>query len=92
MLAGQVALITGSGRGIGKAIALGFAREGADIAVLDVHRESAEATAREVLSVGRRATVKVVDVSDFQAVQAGVDYLPRLQAVAQRGYVGTALP
>ena len=65
MLEGQVALITGSGRGIGKAIALRFARAGADIAVLDVHRERAEATAREVLGVGRRATIKVADVSDF---------------------------
>ncbi len=40
MLEGQGALITGSGRGIGRAIAPPFAREGADIAVLDVHRES----------------------------------------------------
>jgi NAD(P)-dependent dehydrogenase (short-subunit alcohol dehydrogenase family) len=72
MFEGQVALITGSGQGIGKAIALRFARAGADIGVVDVNRDGAEATGREVLSLGRRATVKVADVSDFQAIQAAV--------------------
>ena len=72
MLKGQVALVTGSGQGIGKSIALRFAREGADIAVVDVHREPAEATAREVLGLGRRAVVRVADISDCQAIQTAV--------------------
>jgi meso-butanediol dehydrogenase/(S,S)-butanediol dehydrogenase/diacetyl reductase len=46
-LEGQVAMVTGGGQGIGKAIALRFAREGADIAVVDVNRGTAEATAAE---------------------------------------------
>jgi len=73
VLEGQVAMVTGSGQGIGKAIALRFAREGADIAVVDVNRETAEATGREVRDLGRRAVIKVTDVSDFEAVEATVN-------------------
>jgi 3-oxoacyl-[acyl-carrier protein] reductase len=72
MFEGQVAIVTGAGQGIGKAIALRIAQEGADIAVVDVNRERAEATGREVLALGRRAAVKVVDVSDFQAIRTAV--------------------
>jgi 3-oxoacyl-[acyl-carrier protein] reductase len=72
MLDGQVALVTGGGQGIGRAIVLRFAREGADIAVLDVNRETAEAAGKEVRDLGRRAVIKVVDVSDFEAVEAAV--------------------
>jgi 3-oxoacyl-[acyl-carrier protein] reductase len=72
VLQGQTAMVTGSGQGIGKAIALRFAREGADIAVVDINRETAEATGREVRELGRRAVVKLADVSDPDAVEAAV--------------------
>jgi 3-oxoacyl-[acyl-carrier protein] reductase len=72
VLDGQVALVTGGGRGIGKAIALRFAREGADVAVLDVERETAEATVQEIRELGRRALVAATDVSDSNAVTAAV--------------------
>lgn len=72
VLDGHVALVTGGGRGIGKAIALRFAREGADVAVLDVERETAEATAQEIRELGRRALVAATDVSDPNAVTAAV--------------------
>ena len=49
MLDGQVALVTGGGRGIGRAIALRLAREGADIAIIDMNREGAEATGRRCI-------------------------------------------
>ena len=74
-LDGQVALITGGGQGIGKAIALRFAREGADVGVLDANAERAGATARDVRALGRRATVLVADVSDAAAVGAAVGHL-----------------
>lgn len=71
-LQGHVALITGAGRGIGKAIALRFAREGADIAVLDLNGESAQQTGEEISALGRRVFVKAVDVGDYDHIQATV--------------------
>lgn len=68
----RVALVTGAGRGIGKAIALRFAREGADVAVFDVDESTAEATANEIVALGRRAVVHAVDVGDGEQVQVAV--------------------
>lgn len=69
-LAGKVALVTGSRRGIGKGVALEFAREGADIAVNDVTGESeAENVAGEIRALGRRAFVVMADVTVPQQVQ-----------------------
>jgi NAD(P)-dependent dehydrogenase (short-subunit alcohol dehydrogenase family) len=71
-LGGQVAIVTGGGRGIGQAIALRFAGEGADVAVVDVDRETAAATADAIRALGRRAAVEVADVSDPQQVSTAV--------------------
>jgi len=61
---GKIALVTGSGRGIGRAIALALAREGADIAInCRVNKASAEETAKEVQALGRRAMVVMADVT-----------------------------
>jgi NAD(P)-dependent dehydrogenase (short-subunit alcohol dehydrogenase family) len=68
----QVAIVTGAGRGIGKAIALRFAREGADIAVVEVDASTATATAEAIRELGRRAFVRTVDVSDPDDVAAAV--------------------
>jgi len=64
-LKGKVAIVTGSGRGIGKAISLEFAREGADI-VVNVHRDvkSASKVAEEIRSLGRRSVPVIADVSN----------------------------
>lgn len=67
---GKVALITGSGRGIGKVMALRFASEGADIVVnFFRNREPAEETAQEIRQLGRRALVVKANVADEDALQ-----------------------
>ena len=61
-LEGQVAIVTGAGRGIGRATALELARLGADIVVAELDRANAERTAGEVQVLGRRASVVPTDV------------------------------
>lgn len=62
-LKGKNALITGAARGIGKAVAVGMAKEGANIGIADVNVESAENTAREVRSSGVKSIAVELDVS-----------------------------
>jgi len=70
-LEGQVALITGASRGIGREIALAFAREGADIGVnYRSNRAAAEEVAVAVRELGRKAVVIEADVSQVEPVQA----------------------
>ena len=70
-LSGRTALITGSSRGIGRAIAVAFAEQGADVAVnYRRDREAAEATATTIRGFGRRAEVYQADVADPAAVEA----------------------
>ena len=71
-LQGQVALVTGGGRGIGKAIALRFAQEGADIAIVDINGELARSSGEEIQKLGRRVFVHTADVSDYDQVQTMV--------------------
>lgn len=80
-LKGKTALITGADSGIGRAVAIAFAREGADVLIsyLDEH-EDAQETARWIEQAGRRAVLVPGDVSSPAHCQALVD-----QAVAQFG-------
>ena len=69
----KVALITGGARGIGKAIALAYAKEGADIVVADVNLEEAEKTAKEIELLGRKALALTMDVTDYTKVEEVVN-------------------
>jgi len=69
-LAGQVALVTGAGRGIGQGIAKRLAEAGADIAISDISAESLRETAELVKSAGREVIVLPADVTDFGQVRA----------------------
>ncbi|MBI3967870.1 MAG: SDR family oxidoreductase [Chloroflexi bacterium] len=62
-LAGKVALVTGAGRGIGRAIALGLAAEGAAVAIGDLNGESAEGVASQIVTAGGR-----LDVTDEASI------------------------
>ena len=72
LLKDKVAIITGGGAGIGREIALTFAREGCNIAVCDIVEESASKTAAEIRNMGRKAECFVVDVSSMDEVEATV--------------------
>ena len=70
LLADKVAVVTGAGRGIGRAIALAYARMGADVACVSRTEENSAKAAAEVEALGRRAWPLAVDVSDTAAVDA----------------------
>ena len=55
LLQSHIAVVTGSGSGIGRAIALGYAREGAKLAVLDINGDAAAKTAADIRSAGGSA-------------------------------------
>ena len=70
LLANKVAVVTGAGRGIGRAVALAYARMGADVACVSRTEENSAKAAAEVEALGRRAWAVAVDVSDTAAVAA----------------------
>src|SRR5213083_950615 len=69
-LDGQIAIVTGAGRGIGRATALELAQMGADIVVAELDREGAEHTAAEVKGLGRRDSVVRTDVTSRNDLKA----------------------
>lgn len=68
----RIAIVTGAGQGIGKAIALRLANAGADVAIMDINLSAAEAAAQEIEGVGRKALPLQADVSQAAAVNAAV--------------------
>src|SRR5262245_50817254 len=96
-LEGRVALVTGGGRGIGKAIALGLAEDGADVAInYRRDEDAANETVAEIEKLGRRAFSFAASVADYSQCEAmveaaldelgKVDILVNNAGVASRGY------
>jgi 3-oxoacyl-[acyl-carrier protein] reductase len=76
-LTGKKALVTGAARGIGHAIAVAFASEGADIAILDLKKESADRTADEVRRLGVNGIAVAADVSNEDQVKRAIGEVQR---------------
>ena len=71
-LSGKKALVTGAGRGIGQAIAMAFAREGADVAILDLKLANAKPVAEEVGKCGVKGIAVAADVGNEEQVKSAV--------------------
>lgn len=85
-LAGRVALVTGAGRGIGHGLALGFAREGADLVLVSRSVDELEALATEIRSLGREALVAPADVRSIDQIHQVVE-----QAIQTYGRIDVLL-
>ena len=69
----KIAIVTGAGQGIGKAIAIRLANAGADIAIMDLNMDAAASVAREIEGIGRKALAVKADVSQSNDVNAAVE-------------------
>jgi NAD(P)-dependent dehydrogenase (short-subunit alcohol dehydrogenase family) len=77
LLANRVALVTGGAKGMGRSIALQFAREGCDVVVNALHIEGAQKVADEIKALGRQSLAISADISSSAAVQEMVDQIIR---------------
>ncbi|MHC4693636.1 MAG: SDR family NAD(P)-dependent oxidoreductase, partial [Planctomycetota bacterium] len=65
-LTGKVAIVTGSAQGIGKAVAMRLANEGAELIVADINKEKAEQTAREIRAFDQRAMACPINLANVE--------------------------
>jgi 2-hydroxycyclohexanecarboxyl-CoA dehydrogenase len=72
-LKGKTAIVTGGAQGIGRAIALRLARDGANVGILDINKDQASKTAEEVKKLGVGATAIECNVTDYPKVKEAVD-------------------
>jgi NAD(P)-dependent dehydrogenase (short-subunit alcohol dehydrogenase family) len=94
--AGQTAIVTGAGRGMGRAVALGLAAEGANVVVAEVDEPSAEAVVEEIRKAGKRALPVKVDISNVADVrrlfEATVAEFGGLDILVNNAGIGIAKP
>ncbi len=76
-LNGKVALVTGAGQGIGRGIVLRLAKDGADIAIVDINEEKMTEVATEIEGLGRKVTTFKADVSNRAEVYAAVEHVEK---------------
>lgn len=96
-LGGKIALVTGAGQGIGRATALAFARDGADVVCADINRETAASTAAAVQAAGRRSLAIAADLGDIGEIDrmvsetiaafGRIDALVNNAGVTRRAYI-----
>jgi len=89
-LDGKIALVTGAGRGLGAAIAAGFAESGAEIILLGRTREHLEDVSRQIAKSGGRGIVLTCDVTDDVAIREAIGALPALDIAVNNA--GTNFP
>src|ERR1043166_9337222 len=68
LLKGKCAIVTGAGQGIGRALAKGLAKEGANVVVAELNRENGAAVAKDIEAGGNRALAIATDVSNEESV------------------------
>jgi 3-oxoacyl-[acyl-carrier protein] reductase len=70
-LAGKISVVTGAAQGIGREIALLFAREGADVAIVDRNKKGGEEVAGQIRSLGRRSITVAADIGEESQIEEG---------------------
>jgi NAD(P)-dependent dehydrogenase (short-subunit alcohol dehydrogenase family) len=95
-LSEKTAIVTGAGRGIGKAVALRLAAEGADVVVADINHKTAQQTAEEIRKLNRRAMARHIDIAnitDFQPmIETVLSQFPRIDILVNAaGVIQTGL-
>jgi NAD(P)-dependent dehydrogenase (short-subunit alcohol dehydrogenase family) len=78
----KITIVTGAGKGIGKAVALRLAREGANVVIADINLKTAEQTAEEIQVLNRRALACHIDIANVAEIQPMIDH-----AVAEFGRI-----